>query len=256
MTKMAQSNRIKSLSLSNILFSAMPLQLEVFTNSVKKLHKLELLSCDLSTIQLEGLLQNLLNEDNSLKELNLTNTQMLEVDPSILAECSLRLEKICLSNLTENQTLRIFKSLSMLKTSNLKALSLDGVTEFDECSNESSYVSKAITKLENFSIKFKHYQSPSSLWTTSFLLFIKLLILEQSKRKESFCNDEISLKEISIFNRRLPFQSDTGKWKWSTSLLYLNHQEKNTWTFLLQEDPDLTPRSLPPPCAGWEPSVL
>ena len=197
----SESSRIKQLSLSNLFLSGLSLPLQVITSSVKHLQKLELLNCHISTVQCESLFQSLSREENFLRELNLTNTQIVQLDPSLLAQCSLRLEKICLSDLTENQTLRIFKSLSMAKSSRLKALRLEGVTEFGNWCDEGSYLCNAISKLENFSIKFKQTQSSTSLRATSFRLFVQLLIL----------NDRKCLEEISIYNGRFTLLCDQGK---------------------------------------------
>ena len=201
MKKMAESDscRVKELSLSNIFLSGLSLPLEVFTSSVKHLQKLELLNCDMSSAQCDALFRSLSSGETLLKELNLTNTKILQLDPQLLAQCSLGLEKICLSDLTENQTSQILKSLSLAKSYRLKAVRLEGVTEYDNWSEEGGYLCNAVSKLEKFSIKFKQSLCTTSLRTRSFRLFLEFLSL----------NDRKSLEEISIHDGR--FSSVCGQ---------------------------------------------
>ena len=147
-----------------------------------------------------------------MKELNLTNTQIAEFDPTRLAECSLKLEKISLSNPSENQTMRIFKLLSLSKISKLKSLRLEGVGDFDGWYNEGGYISTAIAKLENLSINFKQYQSSARLETTRIPLFMKLLFLNQSEA--TFNNNENCLKQISIQNKNISLLCNPGNYEW------------------------------------------
>ena len=133
-----------------------------------------------------------------MKELNLTNTEIGELNPTILAECSSRLEKICLSNVTEKQTWEIFKVLSQSKWSRLKTLILEGIKDYDVWYNEGSYISDAVTKLEKFSINFSRYQESTRERATSIPSFFKFLFLEES------------LEEISIFNKNISLLCHPG----------------------------------------------
>ena len=193
---MAESSRIKSLSVSRIFLSGMPSQ--VFTASLEHLEKLELINCNISSPSLSGLMLRLSREDSSMRELNLTNTQIGELNPTILAECSSRLEKICLSNVTEKQTLEIFRVLSKTKASRLKTLVLDGVNDYDAWYTEGSYFSSALTKLERFSINFRRYQESTRERATSIPPFLKFLFLQQR------------LDEISIFNKNISLLCHPG----------------------------------------------
>ena len=151
--KMTEGSRIKSLSVSRIFLSGMPS--EVFASSLEHLKKLELINCNISSLYLSSLMLRLSREDSSMRELNLTNTEIGELNPTILAECSSRLEKICLSNVTEKQTSEIFRVLSKTEASRLKTLILEGVCDYDVWYTEGSCISDAVTKLEKFSINFR-----------------------------------------------------------------------------------------------------
>ena len=195
---MAESSRIKSLSVSRIFLSGMPS--ELFTNSLEHLKKLELINCNISSPYLSSLMLRLSREDGSMKELNLTNTEIGELNPTILAECSSRLEKICLSNVTEKQTLEIFRQLSQSKASRLKTLILEGVQDYDVWYNEGSYMCDAVAKLEKFSINFSRYQEATREPRPASRIppFFKFLFLEQR------------LEEISIFNKNISLLCHPG----------------------------------------------
>ena len=194
--KMTEGSRIKSLSVSRIFLSGMPS--EVFASSLEHLKKLELINCNISSLYLSSLMLRLSREDNSMKELNLTNTEIGELNPTILAECSSRLEKICLSNVTEKQTLEIFRVLSKTKASRLKTLMLEGVDDSDVWYNEGSDISFAVAKLEKFSITFRRHQESTRERRTSIPPFFKCLFSEQS------------LEEISIFNKNISLLCHPG----------------------------------------------
>ena len=195
---MAESSRIKSLSVSRIFLSGMPS--ELFTNSLEHLKKLELINCNISSPYLSSLMLRLSREDGSMKELNLTNTEIGELNPTILAECSSRLEKICLSNVTEKQTFEIFRQLSQSKASRLKTLILEGVQDYDVWYNEGSFMCDAVAKLEKFSINFSRYQESTRepRPASSIPPFFKFLFLEQR------------LEEISIFNKNISLLCHPG----------------------------------------------
>ena len=186
---MAECSRIKSLSVSRISLSGLPSQ--VFTNALEHLKKLELINCNISLPYLSSLMLRLSGENISMKELNLTNTEIGELNPTLLAECSSRLEKICLSNVTEKQTLKIFTVLSQSKSSRLKCMTLEGIQDYDVWYDEGGCISDAVTKLEKFSITFKRYQESTRERAISIPPFMKFLFLERG------------LDEISIFNKNI-----------------------------------------------------
>ena len=186
------------MSVSRIFLSGMPS--ELFTNSLEHLKKLELINCNISSPYLSSLMLRLSREDGSMKELNLTNTEIGELNPTILAECSSRLEKICLSNVTEKQTLEIFRQLSQSKASRLRTLILEGVQDYDVWYNEGSFMCDAVAKLEKFSINFSRYQESTRepRPASSIPPFFKFLFLEQR------------LEEISIFNKNISLLCHPG----------------------------------------------